>query len=79
MGSNDNKKNVSMFSLITRSVSEYLLFSSVEGERRVKDSKEPSGPEETMIAAAKHFSCAHKSEWEEKTKADGHSLCLNTS
>nr|GEV03843.1 hypothetical protein [Tanacetum cinerariifolium] len=27
-----------------------------ESERRVKDSKAPSGPEETMIAAAKHFS-----------------------
>nr|GEU68985.1 DNA glycosylase superfamily protein [Tanacetum cinerariifolium] len=72
MGSNDNKKNVSMLSLITRSVSECFSFSSIEGERRVKDSKEPSGPEEAMIAAAKHFSSAHKSEYEEKVKADGH-------
>ncbi|GKB39893.1 hypothetical protein Tco_0884835 [Tanacetum coccineum] len=79
MGSNDNKKNVSMFSLISRSVSDCFLFSSVEDERRVKDSKAPSGPEETMIAAAKHFSSAHKSEWEEKAKADGHSNRLNTS
>ncbi|GJU69387.1 hypothetical protein Tco_1255646 [Tanacetum coccineum] len=61
MGSNDNKKNVSMFSLITGSVSECFSFSSIEGERRVKDSKAPSGPEEAMIAAAKHFSSAHKS------------------
>lgn len=60
MGSNDNKKNVSMSSLISRSVSECFSFSSKEGERRVKDSKAPSGPEESMIAAAKHFSSAHK-------------------
>ncbi|GKA41732.1 hypothetical protein Tco_0734392 [Tanacetum coccineum] len=60
MGSNDNKKNVSMFSLISRSVSKCFSLSSVEGERRVKDSKKPSGPEETMIAVAKHFSSAHK-------------------
>ncbi|GKB04667.1 hypothetical protein Tco_0832862 [Tanacetum coccineum] len=79
MGSNDNKKNVSTFSLITRSVSKCFSFSSIEGERRIKDLKAPSGPEEAMIAAAKHFSSAHKSEWEEKGKADGHKNRLNTS
>ncbi|GJU74348.1 hypothetical protein Tco_1265753 [Tanacetum coccineum] len=68
MGSNDNKKNVSMFSLISRSVSKCFSLSSLEGERRVKDSKKPSGPEETMITAAKHFSSAHKSEREEKRR-----------
>ncbi|KAK2974644.1 hypothetical protein RJ640_008075 [Escallonia rubra] len=53
-------KNGSYFSSALRSLLSFFCVSSEGKKVKFSDDAAPSGPEATMVAAAKHFSSAHK-------------------
>lgn len=56
-----DKKEGPRFSSIFNSLASICLCASGEGdEKKTTKAGPPNGPEATMVAAAKHFSSAHK-------------------